>query len=431
VFWTIVAAVVASTAVTVVVAALLLRGAVRDRVLENLRVQAVSAQRVLNRPAPGLAVEHGLYDFFRAQQEFLGLPGDGVPGPRIRDALLRAAGDRTSGVATVGAFHAYYATGTTVRGEFVLARLAGLGVDDWRPFLWWLVLAAVVGAAASGVGAYFATRRIVDPGREVSSTSARDAERALLLSVSDGLKPPLAAIRGHAEALKEDAVPPAEAAGAIEAESARLERLERDLRDLAGPDRRGLAGPAVRVDLGRVAREVEGRHAAAAEGFGVRLAVDAVPGSVAMGDHDRVSQVASNLVEGALRVTPSGGAVSIQARPGTLTVTDTGPGLAPEDVPRAFEPFPPYGQHEGDRPSGSGLSLAVAQRLVRDMGGTIQVHSTVGQGSTFVVSLPLVPENQPAPVPRPPDRPGPLEGWFHDPDAGQADPAEESSPPPG
>ena len=427
VFWTIAAAVVASTAITVLVAAMVLRGVVRDRVFVNLRAQAASAQRVLNRPTPGLAVEHALYDFFRVQEEFLGLPGDGVPGPGIRDALVRAAGDRMSGEASVGAFHAYYVTGATVQGEFVLARRAGLGVDDWRPFLWWLVLAAVVGAAASGVGAFLVARRIVDPGGEVSSASARDAERALLLSVSDELESPLAAIRGHAEALKVDAVPPAESAGAIRAESARLERLVRDLRDLAGPDRGELAGPAVRVDLGRVAREAEGRHAAAAEGFGVRLAVDAVPGAAAMGDHDRVVRMASNLVENALRVTPSGGAVSIQARPGTLTVTDTGPGLAPEDVARAFEPFPANAKPEGDRPPGSGLGLAIAQRLVRDLGGTIRVHSTVGQGSTFVVSLPPVPENEPAP--RPPDRPGPLEGWFHDPDPGEANPAGESPPP--
>jgi two-component system sensor histidine kinase BaeS len=308
----------------------------------------------------------------------------------------------------------------------------------------------VLGVAVAAVGAYALSRRITGPLREVATASsevaagrlttrvpvrsrdelgelassfnsmadqlgaARDAERTFLLSVSHELKTPLTAIRGYAEALREDAVPPGEAAAVIEAESERLERLVRDLLDLARLDRREFSVARGRVDLGRAAREAGARHSAAADRFGVRLDVDAVPGVFVRADHDRLLQVVSNLTENALRVTPSGGAVSIRARPGTITVTDTGPGLSPEDVPRAFERFYLYGKYGGERPVGSGLGLAIVEQLVRAMDGTIEVHSALGQGTTFVVTLrPAEEDVRPSPPPSRPD-PAPLEGWFRD-----------------
>ncbi len=468
VFWTIAAAVIASTVLTVVVAAVLVRGVIRGRTLANLRQQAVAAGRVLDRPRLGPTLERGLSGFFREQHELLLLPGEDAPGSAIRDAILRAAGGRTSGEARAGRSRWFFVTATTARGEFVLARRSGLGVDDWRPFLGWLVLAGSVGAGVAGVGSYLLARRIVGPVREVAAASAevaagrlstrvpvrsgdelgalaasfnsmadqlaasRDTERTFLLSVSHELKTPLTAIRGYAEALREDAVPPAEAAAVIGTEAERLERLVRDLLDLGRLDRREFSVARVRVDLARVAGEARARHAAAAARFGVRLSVDATPEAPALGDHDRLLQVLSNLVENALRATSSGGAVAVRARPGMLSVTDTGPGLAPEDVPRAFERFYLYAKHGGDRPVGSGLGLAIVQQLVLAMGGSVEVHSTLGQGTTFVVRLPATPEGRPGPpsAQAPPtrrDAEGPLESWFDAP--GDADPPPEGAGP--
>jgi signal transduction histidine kinase len=99
-----------------------------------------------------------------------------------------------------------------------------------------------------------------------------------------------------------------------------------------------------------------------------------------------VLQVASNLVENALRETPSGGSVTLQVEPGLLAVSDTGPGIPPEDVPHAFERFYLYDKAGKDRPVGSGLGLAIVKQLVTAMGGTVDVRSSVG-GTTFEVRL--------------------------------------------
>jgi signal transduction histidine kinase len=140
------------------------------------------------------------------------------------------------------------------------------------------------------------------------------------------------------------------------------------------------------VDLAEGAREAVRRHEAAAQEFGVAL--------TAVGDEtwvdadvDRVLQVASNLIENALRETPAGGAVTVRAEPGRLLVTDTGPGIKAEDIPHAFERFYLYDKADKDRPLGSGLGLAIVKQLATAMGGDVSVQSN-SDGTTFEVRLP-------------------------------------------
>ena len=97
-------------------------------------------------------------------------------------------------------------------------------------------------------------------------------------------------------------------------------------------------------------------------------------------------QVASNLVENALRETPAGGRVTVGAEPGRLSVADTGPGIAADDLPHVFERFYLYDKVGKDRPVGSGLGLAIVQQLARAMGGEVSVESGAG-GTTFAVRL--------------------------------------------
>jgi signal transduction histidine kinase len=114
------------------------------------------------------------------------------------------------------------------------------------------------------------------------------------------------------------------------------------------------------------------------------------------GDYDRLEQVLGNLLANALRHTPAGGTVTLQAGPGPLgarlVVADTGEGIAPEDVPYVFDRF-----WRGDRArthgaaAGSGLGLAIARQLVQAHGGVIEVQSTIGQGTTFTIDLPSAP----------------------------------------
>jgi two-component system sensor histidine kinase BaeS len=414
------AAVLVATVLTVLVGGLLVRSRVQSLVLANLGRQADAVARVLDRRS-GAAPALALVAFFARQDEFLGVPGGSLP--RLRQAVLSAVGDRTSGRVDVGRRELFFVVRTTTRGPIVLARPNRLGADDWRPFLWVLVLAGGGGAVVAAGLSFLLVRRITRPIREVASASgrlaagesgvrvpvqgsdelaglassfnvmadrlseAKDRERAFLQSVSHELKTPLTAIRGYAEAIREEAVRPQEAASVIGAEAVRLERLVRDLLELARLDRREFEVSRGPVDLSVVAAEAVRRHAPEAREFGVELVVVPADAASGMGDEGRLLQVVSNLVENALRVTPAGGRVVVRAERGGLHVSDTGPGIAAEDLPNAFDRFFLYRKYGGDRQVGSGLGLTVVKELVEAMGGSVSVSSTEGVGTTFSVRL--------------------------------------------
>jgi signal transduction histidine kinase len=176
-----------------------------------------------------------------------------------------------------------------------------------------------------------------------------------------------------------------EAARVIGVAGGRLERLVRDLLDIARMNRAEFSVRREDVDLAEVAREAVHRHEAEARRFEVTLEA-AGSETWVEADHDRLLQVASNLVENALRESPAGGRVTVAVAPGLLSVSDTGPGIAAEDVPHAFERFYLYDKVGRDRPVGSGLGLAIVQQLARAMGGTVSVESSAS-GTTFSVRL--------------------------------------------
>jgi two-component system sensor histidine kinase BaeS len=235
---------------------------------------------------------------------------------------------------------------------------------------------------------------------------ARDAEKAFLLSVSHELKTPLTAIRGYAEALAEGALPPEEGIETIQRESARLEALVQDLLQLARMNRSEFSVRSEPIDLAAAASEALQRYEATARAFGVRLEVVADGAAPATGDAERMLQVVSNLVENALRLTPSGGSVRIHAAPGSLIVEDTGPGLKADELPHAFERFYLTSRYRGERTVGTGLGLAIVKQLVEGMGGRVDVTSAPGLTTRFTVLLSVaeaqVPEAEPLPVLRAP-----------------------------
>jgi PAS domain S-box-containing protein len=114
--------------------------------------------------------------------------------------------------------------------------------------------------------------------------------------------------------------------------------------------------------------------------------------SYVMADLQRFKQVLLNLITNAIKYTPAGGRVVISYRSAArkkvrLAVTDTGPGIAPDKLPRLFTPFERLGAEQTDV-EGTGLGLTLSQRLMQAMGGSIGVESAVGQGSTFWIELP-------------------------------------------
>jgi len=306
------------------------------------------------------------------------------------------------------------------RGLLML-RPANLRSTAWRPFLVDLLLAALAGVAVAALLSWLVARSITRPLRRVGAATralaagerheplptegttelaglaeafnrmavqlaaSQAAERDFLLSVSHELKTPLTAIRGYAEGLADGAFDDQEAARVIALEAGRLERLVRDLLDLARMQRSEFSVRAEPVDLGEIAREVVRRHETSARDFGVALSADASEAWVEA-DNDRVLQVVSNLTENALRETPAGGSVTLRVEPGVIEVSDTGHGIPPEDVPRAFERFYLYDKIGRDRPVGSGLGLAIVKQLVTAMGGSIDVRSS-SEGTTFEVRL--------------------------------------------
>jgi two-component system sensor histidine kinase BaeS len=292
----------------------------------------------------------------------------------------------------------------------------------WRPFLGDLLIAGGAGAVLAAILSFLVARSVVRPIRRIADATrtiaadqsheplpregsaelaaladafnqmteqlaaSREAERNFLLSVSHEFKTPLTAIRGYAEGLADGAFDADEAARTIGIEAVRLERLVRDLLDLARMNRSEFAVRNEPVDLAEIVHEVTRRHEGAAAQFGVALAAEGDETWVEA-DGDRLLQVASNLVENALRETPAGGTVTVRAEPGCLIVADTGPGIAAEDQPRVFERFYLYDKIGKDRPVGSGLGLAIVKQLVTAMGGDVRIESAASRGATFVVSL--------------------------------------------
>jgi signal transduction histidine kinase len=346
--------------------------------------------------------------------------------PRVSVRVLAAIPASRSGQGTISVAgrSVLYAQRLEAGGRTVVVRSARLAFGEWRPFLVSLLLAGLGGALLAGVSSYLLARRLTGPihalaeatGRvaagepgvtvpvvgedeladlaqsfnrmSASLASAQGAQRSFLESVSHELKTPLTSIRGYGEALSDGALGPSEAGAVIVAEAGRLERLVGDLLDLARLQRSEFQVERARVDLGDLAGLAVERHRRRAAELGVRLHTVAEDPAPAVGDPDRLVQAVSNLIENALRVTPAGGAVEVQARPGSIAVSDDGPGLQAEDLEHAFDRFYLHDRYRSERPAGSGLGLAIVRELVLRMDGRVQVDSTPGRGTVFTLTIP-------------------------------------------
>lgn len=228
--------------------------------------------------------------------------------------------------------------------------------------------------------------------------AGQNAQRAFVANVSHELKTPLTAIQGFAQAILDGAADTPEAqrqaAQIIYDEATRLHRLALDLLDLARLDS-GIADlKRDPLDLNALARGAAERFGPRAQAAGVRLGLELEPLPEIFGDGDRLAQVLDNLLDNALKFTPSGGQIVIRTRKRggelEIQVQDTGTGIAPEALPRIFERFYQADpSRQGGQARGAGLGLSIAREIVAAHGGTISVRSALGQGSTFLVVLPL------------------------------------------
>ncbi|HEX5589447.1 MAG TPA: HAMP domain-containing sensor histidine kinase [Candidatus Limnocylindrales bacterium] len=224
----------------------------------------------------------------------------------------------------------------------------------------------------------------------------RDRSRDFLADVSHELRTPIAALRTFNELLQERAgEDPAARTEFLEASGVQLERLDwlaQNLLELSKLDS-GLVLLDLRPDDLRSTVEQAAEQAEpAAKKRGVHLSAH-LPTHPLRIRHDpvRIGQVVANLVGNAIKFTPRGGRIEVDvtATPdgARIEVSDTGVGIAPDELPRIFERFYRGTRASEARGSGSGLGLAIVRSIVEMHGGTVAVESRLGAGSTFTVSL--------------------------------------------
>jgi len=146
------------------------------------------------------------------------------------------------------------------------------------------------------------------------------------------------------------------------------------------------------VDVEALALGALDAGARLAQGRGVTVRLGAVAPATTQGDQATLERALLNLVDNAVRYTPAGGKVEISTTPADdwvdIAVQDSGPGVAPEDAARVFEPFVRLEAGRAQEAEGSGLGLAIARSIVTAHGGTLTLDSTPGTGSRFTIRLP-------------------------------------------
>lgn len=238
--------------------------------------------------------------------------------------------------------------------------------------------------------------------------SAEDAIRAreeFLAVASHEVKTPLTPLRLKLQKLQRLAaggsvVSRADVERAVEGADehvSRLVALMDDLLDVSRIARQGLRLSFGPTDLESAVRDAVERHGSDLSRAGCHVSLALPRGVVGSWDRPRIEQILSNLLLNAVKYAPGRIDVAAEADPfkARLVVRDHGPGIAPEDRERIFQPFERAVSYR--RASGFGLGLYIVRRIVEAHGGAVRVESVPGEGSAFVVDLPLAP---PGPAPQ-------------------------------
>jgi len=218
--------------------------------------------------------------------------------------------------------------------------------------------------------------------------------RDFVANVSHELRTPVTVIRGYAETLAGGTADPeivARFAAIIQAHAERLANLVGDLLTLSELEAKGAALEPTATPLKELISKVCQLLQPQAEDHQITVMADAVPSLTIMADRQRIEQVLVNLLDNAIKYTPSGGMVTVAATSDenqvTVSVRDTGPGISPSDQSRIFERFYRVDAGRSRDQGGTGLGLAIAKHIVQLHGGTIDVESSPGHGACFSFTL--------------------------------------------
>ncbi len=350
------------------------------------------------------------------------------------DRPLRRDVDTPDGPASTVAVPLLNSAGTQL-GSFVVAIYPAGDVDDVNSVVRTIGLVSLLVLVVASVGAWLVvgrmlrpvgvltdaartidagdlTRRIPVAGHdEIAALAATfnsmldrlDAafasQRSFLDDVAHELRTPITIARGHLEVMDPGTEQSEEAIAVVEDELDRMARYVDDLLTVARAARPDFLHLGV-VDVGDLIDDVLARAVALGPRRWVRDEAPAPGVVLVVGDDRRLSQALLGLVTNAVQHTQPDGRIAIGASVISdrvrLTVTDDGPGLAPEDTERVFRRFSRGTSSTDSRPEGTGLGLAIVAAIAAAHGGTIGVSSEPGHGATFHIDLPRrdIPEDE-------------------------------------
>jgi signal transduction histidine kinase len=226
---------------------------------------------------------------------------------------------------------------------------------------------------------------------------AEQQRRNLTADIAHELRTPLHIIQGNLEGVIDGVyqATPEHINNTLD-ETKLLARLVNDLQTLSLAETGQLPLHPTRFLLADLMADLTSSFSSQAAAQGIQLTFDLADSSLEItADYDRLNQILSNLVANALRHTPKGGEISVEAeavssgeRGVRIRVKDTGTGISSDDLPFIFDRFWRGDKSRSDRIH-SGLGLAIAKQLIQAHGGTIEVKSEIGKGTTFIIELPF------------------------------------------
>ncbi len=224
---------------------------------------------------------------------------------------------------------------------------------------------------------------------------ATQSRRQMTADIAHDLRTPLTVIGGYLESMRDGVLKPTpDRLEMMQAEVGHLKRLVDDLRTLSLADAGSLTLDKHEISPQTLLLRVTDIYQLIAEKIEVSLTARIAPAlPVVTVDEERLVQVLGNLVSNALRYTPKGGQIILEAKRGVdsvlLSVQDTGIGITAEDLSRIFDRFYRADQSRRQNEGESGLGLSIARSIIEAHGGTIEVESEMGCGTKFTITLPV------------------------------------------
>jgi signal transduction histidine kinase len=293
--------------------------------------------------------------------------------------------------------------GLVAMGAAQLIPLLWIGAPDYPSSGWRSTIVQLSVAAIAG----FTIQKLVAEARWRTDESLLQNERLLGLDrmkdefvalVSHELRTPLTSIIGYLEMISEgdtEPLSPVQASylSAVQRNVDRLNALVNDLLFLARVDSGQLSLQLAEVDFAELLAQAAEVARPAAEAKEIVLKVEAGPLPPGLGDGGRLAQIVDNLVSNAIKFTPENGEVVVRATADgdsvAVEVSDTGMGIAPDEIQHLFTRFFRASTAISNGIPGTGLGLAISQAIAEAHGGTIDVSSRLGEGTTFRLRVPV------------------------------------------